>query len=102
MDAALSDPAVLIYFIDPNTDIEPLLAPVCQGYRLTVAESELVRSLIGGASIGEAAEDQNISVGAARWCLEQVFVKTDTRRQADLVRLMLSAILRRGSLARAL
>jgi DNA-binding CsgD family transcriptional regulator/PAS domain-containing protein len=92
----LCDPAALVYLLDPDTDTDRLIGPVCEGYGLTVAESQLVRSLVSGATLTEAAELQRIRPDTARTYLKQVFAKTGTHRQAELVRIMLSGILRAG------
>jgi DNA-binding CsgD family transcriptional regulator len=59
-------------------------------YGLTPAESKLAVALAAGKSLGEAAEAFNISKYTARAQLRQIFAKTDTHRQAELVKLLLS------------
>lgn len=86
------DPAVVIYALDPQSDVSELVKPMCDVYGLSPVETRLVIHLVSGASLSEAAEIMRIKVQTARTYLKQVFGKTDTNRQVDMVRLMLSSI----------
>lgn len=88
------DPAVIVYVLDPEQDVQRLLLPACHLYKLTAAETRLVYQLVSGSSITEAAARMKIQLHTARTYLKQVFAKTSTNRQADLVRVMLSSLLR--------
>jgi DNA-binding CsgD family transcriptional regulator len=88
------DPAVIVYGLDPDQNLEDLLAPVCAIYKLTKVEARLVGKLIAGSTIVEAAGRINIRPQTARAYLKNIFLKTRTHRQADLVRVMLSSTLR--------
>lgn len=57
-------------------------------YGLTPAEARLAVALSDGASLPQAAERLKIAHETARDRLKAVFTKTDTRRQAELVRLL--------------
>lgn len=92
VDAA--DPAAILYALDPDQDVEQLLAPVCGIYKLTATEGKLVRHLVNGLRIAEAAARMRIQPQTARAYLKQVFTKTMTHRQADLVRIMLTSAMR--------
>jgi len=61
-------------------------------YQLTPAEAELLRYLANGRSLEEAAAARGITVNTARTQLKQVFTKTETRRQGELLRLVLTGI----------
>ena len=61
-------------------------------YSLTHSEAELVRLLSQGMSLEEAAEARGVSIHTARSHLKHVFAKTDTRRQGELVRLVLTGV----------
>lgn len=67
-------------------------------YGLTPAEAALAAGLARGLSLAEIAEARGVRRETARWTLKQVLAKTDTRRQADLVRLLLTGPL--GAFAR--
>lgn len=88
------DPAVIVYCLDPDEDVGDLLAPVCAIYKLTAVEARLVEKLISGKTLAEAAARINIRTQTARAYLKNIFIKTRTRRQADLVRVMLSSTFR--------
>lgn len=90
----LHDPAVIIYVFDPEQSIEETLAPVCRVYKLTAGETRLVRHLVNGMRITEAAERMQIQPDTARAYLKQIFGKTRTNRQVDLVRLMYASMTR--------
>jgi DNA-binding CsgD family transcriptional regulator len=59
-------------------------------YELTPAESRLAWLLVGDFSLAEAAVQLGITQSTARTVLKRVLAKTGTRRQASLVRLLLS------------
>lgn len=91
------DPAVIIYALDPEQGVQRLLAPACHIYKLSAAETRLVYHIVGGSSLSEAAGTMRIQVCTARAYLKKVFFKTQTNRQAELVRVMLSSMLRTNS-----
>ena len=88
------DPAAIVYILDPDVDLHKLIDPICRLYQLSIAESALVSAIVGGDSIADAAIRLRIKPGTARSYLKQIFVKTATHRQADLVRVMLSSLTR--------
>jgi DNA-binding CsgD family transcriptional regulator len=59
-------------------------------YDLTPAEAELVALLVDGASLEEAARRRGVSINTVRSQLKAVFAKTDTSRQGELIRLVLT------------
>ena len=59
-------------------------------YSLTPAESRLALLLTTGRSVEESATQLGIALSTARGVLKAVFAKTGTRRQSDLVRLLLT------------
>jgi DNA-binding CsgD family transcriptional regulator len=58
-------------------------------FELTPAEARLAEQLASGPSLSDAADNLGITIGTARTQLKSVFLKTDTSRQAELVRLLL-------------
>lgn len=81
--------AVVVYVIDPElappAPAETLLAM----YGLTKGETQLLLVLVDGLSTREAAEHLGIGYDTARTRLSTIFDKTGTRRQPDLLRLVL-------------
>ncbi|UAK23234.1 helix-turn-helix transcriptional regulator [Sphingomonas nostoxanthinifaciens] len=86
--------AAAIYLIDPRVDAQRLLPPLCALYRLTPVETRLVGHLVQGATLMAAAKAMRIKLLTARGYLKQIFVKTDTGRQPELIALMLSSLFR--------
>jgi DNA-binding CsgD family transcriptional regulator len=63
---------------------------LCTVYGLTRAQAALTALLVQGFSLADAAAALGVTVGTVRDRLKQVFARTGTRRQSDLVRLVLS------------
>lgn len=61
-------------------------------YAITPAESRLMQLLVQGMTVAEAADALGVSLPTARTHLARLFDKTGTSRQADLVRLAMSAL----------
>ena len=60
-------------------------------YDLTPAEARVAVLLAGGFSLDEIVERLGIGANTARTHLKNIFGKTDTRRQGELIRLLLSS-----------
>lgn len=88
------DVAVIVYVVDPDSEVSDLLRPVCKVYGLSPVETLLTCNLIAGHTLSEAAAIMHIKDMTARSYLKQIFLKTDTHRQTKLVQLMLSSIIR--------
>lgn len=82
--------AILCLF-DPERDFGPLIEPACKLYRLSPVEARLAGLIANGQSLTEAATVLHIRQQTARSYLKQIFLKTDTRRQAELVWLLLKS-----------
>jgi DNA-binding CsgD family transcriptional regulator len=63
-------------------------------FGLTQAESALAALLAAGDDLRSAAEKLAISYGTARTRLAEVFQKTQTHRQGELIQLLLSTLAR--------
>jgi len=85
-----SSSAVVLFISDPEQ--EPIVAIECLRHRygLTATEAKLAQYLTRGDALREAAEQAGLSYETARWYLKIIFQKTCTRRQPELVRLLLS------------
>ncbi len=85
--------AVAILFVADPEGSQISTTEVLEGlYDLTPAEAELLRLLAEGNSLEEVAERRGVTMNTARSQLKQVFSKTDTRRQGELVRLVLTGV----------
>jgi len=85
---------VVVYVVDPEIDWSIQIRPLCQLFGLSAVETSLAVHLVAGLTIGVAAQLMRIKEQTARAYLKQVFGKTGATRQADLVRLLLSAAVR--------
>jgi DNA-binding CsgD family transcriptional regulator len=79
----------LVLVIDPDDEPEPTVALLRRLYRLTEAEAAVAIHVMRGADLKEISEELSISYTTVRTHLQHVFDKTDTHRQAELVRLLL-------------
>lgn len=61
---------------------------LCRVFRLTPAERKLAVALFEGNSLKEVAEDNKLSLQTVRNQLRAIFLKTDTKRQAELISLL--------------
>ncbi|CAM4129742.1 helix-turn-helix transcriptional regulator [Kerstersia similis] len=60
-------------------------------FDLTEAEAQLASALVAGMTVEQYAQKRGVTVGTARYQLNQVLVKSGARRQADLVRRVLNS-----------
>lgn len=83
-------PAVCILISDPERG--PLLpvGRLRELFGLTAAEARLAALLAAGMDLRTAADELHITYGTARVRLSEIFHKTQTRRQAELVRILLT------------
>lgn len=85
--------AVSVAFIgNPDTGSVTTTEVLEQLYSLTRAEAELVRMLSEGRSLDQVAAARGVTMNTVRSQLKQVFSKTDTKRQGELVRLVLTGV----------
>lgn len=86
--------AALVFAVDPDVTIGEFAAPVCRVFGLTRVETELACKLASGATLQEAAASMHVQIETARTYLRAIFSKTGTNRQTDLVRLILTSLVR--------
>jgi DNA-binding CsgD family transcriptional regulator len=68
---------------------------VARQYGLTPAELKLLPALIDGKRLVEYADGAGITLNTAKTHLKQLFAKTGSQRQADVVRMFVAdAVLR--------
>jgi len=87
-----SAPAAIVFVSDPEDTPEIGTAVLSQLYDLTAAEARLAASIAAGTTVAEYADEAGVTVHTARSTLKQVMAKTDTRRQAELVRCLLTGL----------
>jgi DNA-binding CsgD family transcriptional regulator len=81
---------VVLRIDDPESRRSPLLDSLKTEFGLTRAEAGLALRLAGGQSLAEAAQELNVTLNTVRTHLKRIFSKTDTRRQGELVSLLLT------------
>ncbi|RYD25672.1 MAG: PAS domain-containing protein, partial [Lysobacteraceae bacterium] len=96
-DGERSDCAAIIYIVDPDQELQKLIEPVCKFYHLSPAETRLACLLAQGQSLAEAAERLHLQEQTARSYLKQIFWKTNTNRQVELVRVLLLSAVHTGN-----
>jgi DNA-binding CsgD family transcriptional regulator len=82
-------PSALIFMTDPVTGARPPLETVAAIYGFTPSETALASLLVEGLTLKEAADRLDITMNTVKTHVKQLFAKTNTRRQADLIRLAL-------------
>jgi DNA-binding CsgD family transcriptional regulator len=84
-------PAATVFVSDPQKQSQVSMEVLMDVYGLTRTEARLACELAHGARIDEAAATLAMGTGTARTHLKNILQKTDTHRQAELVRLILSS-----------
>jgi DNA-binding CsgD family transcriptional regulator len=85
-------PAVCVIITDPDDQRRPPLQSIQAAFGLTPAEARLAAILSTGADLRVAADEIRITYGTARARLAQIYLKTDTRRQGELIHLLLKTL----------
>jgi DNA-binding CsgD family transcriptional regulator len=83
-------PAAFVLISDPDASPRPFSSILREAYRLTASETRLAERLAMGETVERASESLNVKITTARTHLAALFRKTETSRQAELVRLLLS------------
>jgi DNA-binding CsgD family transcriptional regulator/PAS domain-containing protein len=84
--------ATAVFFGDPSLGAAGAEDALRALYGLTPSEERLALRLASGEKLAEAAATLHIRPSTARSLLRSVFGKTDTHRQSDLVRLVLTLV----------
>ena len=85
-------PAVAVLVSDPEVKPQPAPELLAQLYGLTAREAELVTLLLDGLDLNDVAERLALSMNTVRTHLREVFHKTGTHRQSELVALVLRSV----------
>lgn len=81
-------PAAIMFVADPESSPSSAQHQLRNLYRLTPAEAAVAMAISRGAGLQAVADELQVSLTTARTHLQHVFEKTETRRQAELVRLI--------------
>jgi DNA-binding CsgD family transcriptional regulator/PAS domain-containing protein len=83
--------AAAVIIQDPAQSPKPPLDALAELYGLTAAEQKVLELVAEGIAPQEAADKLSVSLATIKTHLQHVFAKTNTGRQADLVRLVAQA-----------
>ena len=83
--------AAAVIIQDPAENPQPPLDALAELYGLTMAERKVLELVAEGVAPQEAAERLSVGLATVKTHLQHVFAKTNTGRQADLVRLVAQA-----------
>jgi DNA-binding CsgD family transcriptional regulator/PAS domain-containing protein len=83
-------PVAVIFVNDPDKNNKPTVVQLREKFGMTPAEASFTVEILNGDGIQAAADRLSISRATARTHLSRIFDKTGTRRQAELVRVLLS------------
>jgi DNA-binding NarL/FixJ family response regulator len=81
----------IIFVFDPERQTLPQAETIARLFGLSPAEGRLVHALAEGRKLEDAAQYLGLTVNTARTYLKQVFSKTGTGRQSELLKLVLTA-----------
>lgn len=84
------DSGTLLFMHCPQRAFDERLQLLVERFALTAVERELARGLLQGSSLREAGAAAGLSYETSRWYVKQLFSKTDTHRQSELIRLLLT------------
>lgn len=88
--AAPGEPAVGLFVTDPEWRSSDAAQAVAQLYGLSPAETRLALALVRGLRLDEIADEFGLSRNTVSYTLKNLFRKTETDRQADLISLFMS------------
>ncbi|WP_211217866.1 response regulator [Fodinicurvata sediminis] len=86
------DPLAVIFLSDPERRPELPGSVLSELFELTPTESEVARALAHGRRTDQIAGDLGVSQTTVAFHLRNLFDKTGTNRQADLIALVLTAL----------
>jgi len=82
-------PGIVMFLFEPETNNQSSFNEVARIFGLTKAEAKLTLAIVNGMTANEYAERHGVSINTAYSQIKEVLAKTGTRRQAELVKLVL-------------
>lgn len=82
--------AAVLFVADPERRHEPPGSLLARLYGLTPMEARVAVAMLSGRSLTQVAETLGVTRNTASTHLRQVYLKTETRRQTELVKLLLT------------
>jgi len=93
LETSPSDRMIVIYVHDPHKPLQATAKQFMAYYELTKAQSKFAHTLCASGNIIGASETLNISVNTARSHLREIYRKTGTSNQSELIRLLTSSLM---------
>lgn len=82
-------PGVVMFIFESNSNNDKSSADVARIFGLTKAEARLTLAIANGMTATEYSSENGISINTAYSQIKDVLAKTGTRRQAELIKLVL-------------
>lgn len=89
--ASPGEPVVGLFVTDPERRLSAAAEAVAQLYGLSPAETRLALALARGLRLDEIADEFGISRNTVSYTMKNLFRKTETDRQADLISLFIAS-----------
>jgi DNA-binding CsgD family transcriptional regulator len=86
----MSDDEVLLFIHDPALQDPGLMRRVAELFALSPAEADLAVGLAQGETLQEIADRRQVRISTVRSQFQSVLAKTGTRRQSELIRVVLA------------
>jgi len=81
-----------LFVTEPDARADGSPERLCRLYGFTSVEAEIASRILAGAHLSDISEELGISIHTVRGYLKQLFAKTGTHRQPDLVRVLLTGL----------
>ena len=81
-----------LFVTEPDARADESPERLCRLYGFTSVEAEIASRILAGAHLSDISEELGISIHTVRGYLKQLFAKTGTHRQPDLVRVLLTGL----------
>lgn len=91
MSSVAQRSSALVVIVDPEQQPEPPADLLRRLYGLTNAEAAVALRLLRGEGLKPISDEMALSIATIKTHLQHIFDKTDTHRQAELVRCLLLA-----------
>ena len=82
------EPAVALFIVESGRASQYALDGLAEAYGLSKAETRILKALVEARTPAEAAALLNIALSTVKSHLRKIFLKTNTSRQSDLLRLV--------------
>lgn len=93
LPANMGEPQACLIITRPTAAAEPDIHPLAEHFNLTPVEARVAGQLAKGLSVQDTANAMQLKVQTVRTYLKQIFQKTGTHRQVELMQLMQNGML---------